>query len=261
MRYLPQEDEVNSSFQMFNDSEVPRFEQLNENEAQVFIPETNLITFNREITEPKSPNHKETNRDFSSTATQNIPIEVERNSILSHSDREVQVSQFHIQTLNIKNTTTNQTKFCNCKKSKCLKLYCECFIQGRVCGRWCKCEGCKNCESAKDLRQIIVSETIQKNPLAFKSKYKTMKRSNTKLHARGCTCKKTGCQKNYCECYNAKTGCSRLCKCIGCKNTHIEVEDSEVPLYYERVLRKRRKINKLANPLLVAPQSKENNQE
>jgi hypothetical protein len=33
---------------------------------------------------------------------------------------------------------------CNCKKSKCLKLYCECFIAGKVCGPDCNCNGCEN---------------------------------------------------------------------------------------------------------------------
>ena len=33
---------------------------------------------------------------------------------------------------------------CRCKKSACLKKYCECFSAGVVCGGNCKCEGCKN---------------------------------------------------------------------------------------------------------------------
>lgn len=28
---------------------------------------------------------------------------------------------------------------CNCKKSKCLKLYCECFAKGLICGVDCNC--------------------------------------------------------------------------------------------------------------------------
>jgi hypothetical protein len=33
---------------------------------------------------------------------------------------------------------------CKCKKIGCLKLYCECFAQGKVCGKACICEGCSN---------------------------------------------------------------------------------------------------------------------
>ena len=33
---------------------------------------------------------------------------------------------------------------CNCKSTKCLKLYCECFLQSRFCGRYCLCRDCGN---------------------------------------------------------------------------------------------------------------------
>ena len=35
---------------------------------------------------------------------------------------------------------------CRCLKSKCLKLYCECFRNGSVCGLDCECEDCRNIE-------------------------------------------------------------------------------------------------------------------
>jgi len=35
-------------------------------------------------------------------------------------------------------------KGCNCKKSNCLKKYCECYQAGLKCGENCKCEECKN---------------------------------------------------------------------------------------------------------------------
>lgn len=34
---------------------------------------------------------------------------------------------------------------CNCKKSKCLKLYCDCFAAGLGCTPECNCFECKNC--------------------------------------------------------------------------------------------------------------------
>ena len=33
---------------------------------------------------------------------------------------------------------------CTCKKTFCLKMYCECFSQGKQCGDDCGCLNCKN---------------------------------------------------------------------------------------------------------------------
>ena len=36
------------------------------------------------------------------------------------------------------------SKGCNCKKTFCIKKYCECYQAGKKCGTHCKCEECKN---------------------------------------------------------------------------------------------------------------------
>lgn len=130
---------------------------------------------------------------------------------------------------------------CKCTKSKCLRLYCQCFAKGLICGVDCDCTDCHNTEEFKTLRDLVIQETIEKNPYAFKSKYKKHEEKNNILHSRGCNCSKTGCIKEYCECFKAGTGCSRLCRCVNCKNDKIEIKDDEVKIYYDRVLRKRKK--------------------
>ena len=141
---------------------------------------------------------------------------------------------------------------CRCKASRCLKLYCECFAKGQVCGKSCNCHNCHNSESLPELRALVLAQTVEKNPYAFREKYKAIEGKEEMLHSRGCTCTKTLCIKNYCECFSMGIGCSRLCKCLNCKNRCISITDEQVQVYHERVLRKRRKrmnvdINKLGS--------------
>lgn len=105
----------------------------------------------------------------------------------------------------------------------------------------CNCVGCHNTSENESLRQLIRDEAQQKNPLAFKSKYKNIDTKDKKIHSRGCNCTKTGCVKNYCECFKEGLGCSRFCKCVECKNDQIELADQDVALYYDKVKRKRKR--------------------
>jgi hypothetical protein len=104
---------------------------------------------------------------------------------------------------------------CNCVKSKCLKLYCDCFRSGQFCDEdACACNSCLNTKEESGIggrRHLAIQQCLEKKPDAFTKKMKDA--------GSGCACKNNRCLKKYCECFRMEMVCSSNCTCRGCENT------------------------------------------
>ena len=126
---------------------------------------------------------------------------------------------------------------CNCKKSRCLKLYCECFSADMYCNG-CNCTSCLNnpvhlkreCDhqahqkEREEAKQLLLS----RNTNAFKPRVVADAQLN-RINLKGCNCRKTGCLKKYGECYQSGIPCGQNCRCqvsikIGLHDRIVEIQ-------------------------------------
>lgn len=114
-------------------------------------------------------------------------------------------------------------KQCRCRKSRCLKLYCECFAADLACSDACKCTDCGNSGdvTAREVERTARSITkIVRVPVTLGANSKSSQ--NPASHwapLRSCNCKRSACNKLYCDCYQSGTPCRDTCRCTECKNT------------------------------------------
>ena len=153
---------------------------------------------------------------FSSSSTL-LPSNNINNNI--NNNKKIKVNKINKGLLFLNDQSKKKEEKCKCKNSKCLKLYCECFSNGRTCNN-CFCVCCKNTIENEEIRKATYNEIISKNPKAIQ-KIKSVKRSWT------CHCKNSNCKKNYCDCFQNGKYCSSKCKCIECQNKNLNVYNNK----------------------------------
>lgn len=100
---------------------------------------------------------------------------------------------------------------CNCIRSRCLKLYCSCFQNGRTCTESCTCVSCSNTEAdVNGERTLAVQLCLEKRPDAFQIRVREP--------GNGCSCKNNRCVRKYCECFRSSLACTEKCTCRQCEN-------------------------------------------
>uniref|UniRef100_A0A915E3Z2 CRC domain-containing protein n=1 Tax=Ditylenchus dipsaci TaxID=166011 RepID=A0A915E3Z2_9BILA len=89
--------------------------------------------------------------------------------------------------------SSSKKKPCNCTKSMCLKLYCDCFANGEFCLD-CNCKDCHNNLDHEAERSRAIKSSLERNPTAFKPKITVSTKAGRqadmeRLHQKGCHCK------------------------------------------------------------------------
>jgi len=95
---------------------------------------------------------------------------------------------------------------CSCSKTHCLKMYCACFSNSKLCSRDCHCIDCDNTLEESRIGGKLRNELLKK------------KQFSNAFGNRTCRCTKTHCLKMYCVCFSNGAACAEKCKCVSCEN-------------------------------------------
>ena len=108
---------------------------------------------------------------------------------------------------------------CTCKRSRCLKLYCDCFANCVFCTDSCECVDCINNKDNETLVNQCRRSISERNSKAFDQTI-------------SCSCKRTNCLKKYCDCYRIGILCTDKCSCVDCSNMLLSSESKESAKIY-----------------------------
>ncbi|KAL4442146.1 hypothetical protein ABPG74_009164 [Tetrahymena malaccensis] len=197
------QDQMNYNYGTFNKSNKLQTNKVNNEEDHY---EDN----DQEGDDSEDENRNSMNNNNLSSQQKNKYSKDNKQYMINKQQQEVDYDQTSSKTDSEK--SPSEAKPCNCRNSKCLKRYCDCFAAGLYCQAECKCEECHNKPEYEDERQ----KAIQKKKKRIKDAFLPVIQNNS--HIKGCHCKNSHCQKKYCVCHQNGVLCSSLCQCVECEN-------------------------------------------
>ena len=224
------------------------FTQSRNRKSSVICPESIILTqahpLSNDLYEERSALSSNLNKELLTDEHKVCPQESKKIHLkcakkrinIVHRNKKKGISKFDA--INFSNEAEPEEPLhCNCERSKCLQLYCRCFQSRKACSPLCKCNDCENLEENKSVVEFRATELRAKNPKAFEAKV-TPAKSGSLINTVGCNCRKTGCQKKYCECFNSGIRCSQICKCQNCRNEKVSSEEFDRKDFPKRKIKK-----------------------
>jgi hypothetical protein len=189
------------------------------------------------ICDPKSKDNDEldqvtTDRSFSESSPVGYIQSSPKNEIQNSHTEEIQIENDSAQM--VRPVSSGRKLGCNCPKSRCIKLYCECFANSDFCSTLCKCTNCYNTteHSGSDgIRTMAIQSILSRNPHSFRKDKFFLEQKYSESTVVTCRCVKSRCLKLYCDCFQGSVVCNDSCLCVKCLNTEAESGD-----YGERTL-------------------------
>ena len=72
---------------------------------------------------------------------------------------------------------------CMCINSKCIKKYCICFLNGKKCGKKCRCIECKNVDNSLNNELSIIQDTVIEDAPVTPKRKSTKRNISTPLRS------------------------------------------------------------------------------